>query len=252
MKFLVLGGIIGIIIGIYLGMFFGSQTVYISYYNYTLPEYNPFVNLSENGSIVSMMIPAVDENGNGVMTFLSVQAVPGSGKRLVNIDKILFWIDTQNSIRTAGFVAQNITGINISKYDLIYTITANASVLEGPSAGAALGIATIAALEGKSLRKDVVITGTLNHDGTLGPVGGVVEKARAAKSAGIKIILVPLGQGEEVSYRSQRYCEKIGWTEICTIEHIPHKVDIEDEVGIQVIEVKDIEEALNYFFGEEE
>jgi len=241
----------GLILGIFIGSYLGSENIYVSYYNYSLPS-DLLLNVSSNGSAAYLMVPAVDQDGNGVVTFLSVQAVPGSGKRLVNIDKILFWIDTQNSIRTASFVAQNITGINISKYDLIYTITANASVLEGSSAGAAITIATIAALEKKEPRKDVMITGTINHDGTLGPVGSVMEKAKAAQLSGAKLFLVPLGQSKQVIYKSKKYCENIGFTQICTVEQIPHRIDVEKETGIQVKQVKNIKEALQYFFGEEE
>ena len=65
----------------------------------------------------------------------------------------------------------------------------------GPSAGAALTIATIAALKHDSIRSDVVITGTINADGTIGQIGGVLEKAQAAKDIGAKLFLVPVGQG---------------------------------------------------------
>ena len=240
--------IIGIAVGAYLGGVLSSHTVYVYVYNHTQSPCKP-INYT-NVSYVSMTIPAVDQEGNGIPTTLEVLVVPGSGKALVNIDKLLFWTDTQNSIRMARNIAEKVTGIDLENYDLIYTIKANASVIEGPSAGAAITIATIAALTGKELNKSVMITGTINHDGSIGPVGEILAKAVAAKSVGAELFLVPLAQSNQITYRSERYCEQIGWTQICTIEQIPVKVNIAEEAGIEVKEVGSIEEAMEYFFSD--
>ena len=249
MKTRILALIIGIIIGAYLGGYFTSETVYVYKTQETMTNFIHFMDMfnETNVSMASIKVPAVDDKGNGVATILVVQAVPGSGRTLVNIDKLLFWVDTQNSIRTARDVAQDITGLDISHYDLIYTILANATVIEGPSAGAALTIATIAALEGKNINQSVMMTGTINHDGTIGPVGGVLEKAKAAKSIGAELFLVPLSQSVQITYEAKKYCENIGWTQICQIEQIPKKVSIQDETSIPVKEVMTIKDALKYF-----
>ncbi|MEM5812286.1 MAG: S16 family serine protease [Candidatus Aenigmatarchaeota archaeon] len=249
MKIKILLFLIGIMVGAYIGGFFTSQTVYVYYYNYTtreVPRVPVEINAS-NVSFVSITVPAVDQEGNGVSTILDVQIAPGSGKTLVNVDKLLFWTDTQNSIRTAKKVAEEVTNTSLESYDIIYTITANASVIEGPSAGAALTIATIAAIQNRQINSSVMITGTINHDGTIGPVGEIIAKAQAAKEIGAELFLVPLSQSAQITYESRRYCEKIGFTQICTIEQIPQKVDVSEKVGIRVKEVRTIQEALEYF-----
>ena len=204
-----------------------------------------------NASFASIIIPAVDDEGNGVTTVLTVQIIPGEGRVLANIDKLLFWTDTQNSIRTSSRVASNITGMDLSDYDIIYTIETNATAVEGPSAGAALTIATIAALESRPINPRVLITGAINHDGTLGPVGQIFPKANAAKEIGADMFLVPLLQSQEITYQTRKYCEKVGLAEICTTEKVPRKITISEEVGIEVKEVKNIEEALDYFWIED-
>jgi uncharacterized protein len=247
MKFVLVFAILAFFIGIYVGM--QKTTTTINVYNYTKPvefvKYEPVK--FENSSFSYIHIPAVDEDGNGLMTTLSVQVVPGTGRILVNIDKLFFWTDTQASIRTSRSVAANITGINLSNYDIIYTIETNATAVEGPSAGAALTIATIAALQHKQINQSVAITGTINHDGTIGPVGNVMEKAKAAKESGAELFLVPLLQSKETTYETYRYCEKIGVAEICTTERRPKKIDISEEAKIKTIEVENIQEALKYF-----
>lgn len=147
----------------------------------TITETPTMISPSFGYQNVTLNLPAVDNDGNGVVASLKVDAMPGTGRVLTDINKIFFWIDTQNSIRIAETVAQNITKINISQIDLVYDIQTNASLIEGPSAGAGLTVATIAALENKKLDPEVMITGTINPDGTIGPVGGILEKAKAAK-----------------------------------------------------------------------
>lgn len=204
-----------------------------------------------NASSVMIYLPAVDNEGNGVITLLVVEAIPGSGRTLVDIDSLLFWADTQHSIRIAKNVAANISQANISNFDLIYNIYANASVIGGESAGAAITIATIAVLQNKSLRDDVMITGTINHDGTVGPVQAILPKAKAAKSVNASVFLVPLLQSRDVVYETRKHCEKFGPTEVCTIEQVPKKVNISKEVAIEVKEVETIREALEYFLKQQ-
>jgi uncharacterized protein len=196
---------------------------------------------------VALKVPAVDNEGNGVVTTLLVEAQPGQGRVLTDINNLLFWVDTQYSIRIAQRVAQNITKINVSNVDLVYAIETNASLIEGPSAGAALTIATIAALENKTLNQSVMITGTINPDGSIGPVGGVEEKAKASKDVGATLFLVPEGQGTEVSYKPVQKCEKIGPITYCTVTYKTEKTDISKSAGITVKEVSTVDEALKYF-----
>ncbi len=197
-------------------------------------------------SFAAVRMPAVDKDENGVITVMTVQVLPGSGRILTNIDKLLFWVDTQNSIRKATTVAENVTGMDISKFDIIYTIEANASVIGGPSAGAAITLATIAALQNRSIDESVMITGSINHDGTIGPVGGIFEKAVVSKEVGAETILVPLTQSTQVTYKTRQYCEKIGWMDFCTTETYPVKLDIEKDAGIHVEEIMTIEDAMGF------
>lgn len=203
---------------------------------------------SDGSTRVEMRLPAVDADGNGVSTTLKVEASPGSGRTLTDIDNLLFWADTQHSIRIARRVAEGITGKKTEDYDLVYTIEANASVIGGPSAGAALVIATIAALDGKNPKDNVMITGSINHDGSIGPVSAILEKAKAAKDIGADLFLVPLLQSRDVVYDTTEHCEVFGGSEVCTTETRPRRIDIEQESGITIKEIASVEEAMGYFF----
>lgn len=198
-------------------------------------------------NVVTLNAPAVDNQGNGVVTLLRVEARPGTGRTLVDINNILFFVDTQNSIQTARFVAANYTHANLSKIDLIYSIETNASVIEGPSAGAALTISTIAALEGKGLKQNVMVTGTINADGSIGPVGGISAKANAAKDVGAQLFLVPSGQDSQTNYSPVQNCQQIGLITYCTTEYKATSTNLSKDLGITVKEISTVQDALPYF-----
>jgi len=211
-------------------------------------ELKPTFFSSEGSTRISMYLPAVDAEGKGVNTLLIVEATSGTGRTLTDIDNLLFWADTQHSIRIARRVAENITGRKEKDYNLVYTIEANASVIGGPSAGSALTIATIAALESRELKEGVLITGSVNHDGSIGPVSAIFEKAKAAKDGGASLFLVPLLQSRDVIYETTEHCEIFGESQICTTETRPRKIEVEEEAGIEVIEISSVQEAMDYFF----
>jgi len=208
------------------------------------PEQIFYVNES---SITTIKVPAVDKDGKGVIAILSVDAQPGIGRTLVDINQILFWVDTQGSMRTAKIVAQNVTGMDLSKYDIIYSIQANASAIEGPSAGAAMAIATILELENRTFNEDATITGTLNEKGEIGKVSGIVAKAEAIEAAGMNLLIVPEGQKTYTIYSEEKSCEDYLLTKICRTVTKPEDVDVEEEVGVRVVEASNIQEALKYF-----
>lgn len=218
-------------------------------------EESEFVDLGSNFSLgvrevwgeAAIKVPAVDNEGNGVVTWLTVDVIPGEGRTLVNINQLLFWVDTQYSIQTAKWVAENYTKMNLSNVDIVYAIDTEASLVEGPSAGAALTVATVAALRNQTLDERVMITGTIKPDGTIGPVGGIIEKAKASKDVGATTFLVPEGQSVEISYNKERECEKIGPILYCTTDYVPEYTNVEDEVDIEIEEVSTLGEALKYF-----
>jgi len=206
-----------------------------------------FTNESQE-RFVKIYIPAVDREGKGVVTTLKVGIKPGTGKVLVDINNILFWLDTQQSIQTAKRVAEGITKVDLSKFDLIYSLeNIDASVVEGPSAGAAITIATIAVIENKDIDLKTMITGTINSDGTIGPVGGIIPKAQVAKEVGASIFLVPTGQGTQVNYVPEERCERMNYFTFCTTVYKKKIENVGKSVGIEVVEVKDIREAMKYF-----
>lgn len=66
--------------------------------------------------------------------------------------------------------------------------------IDGPSGGAITALGTLAQLQGSSIPENISLTGTINPDGGIGPVGGIPQKIQAASQAGISKLYIPRGQ----------------------------------------------------------
>ena len=62
---------------------------------------------------------------------------------------------------------------------------------DGPSAGAALTLAIYSLLTNRKIRHDVAMTGEINLQGQVMPIGGLEEKLEGAKRAGVRLALLP-------------------------------------------------------------
>jgi uncharacterized protein len=179
---------------------------------------------------------AVSDNGKGATANLFLRTDPGTGTVFLQAGPVTK-IDTRISIRLAKEIAcQTISSAtekcNIN--DFFYRIEANASIIGGPSAGAATAALAIATLDGLTINRSVAITGTINSGGLVGGVGGLKEKIDAASVSGISQVLIPAGEGKTIDQETNK-----------TIDLVSHGKSI----GITVTEVHTIEEVLYYLTG---
>jgi len=200
---------------------------------------------------VTISAPAViqTENGTaGVLSNLTVTvAYPGSGKVYFSAEPLTD-VDTQGSARVAAFVACYLLGKDLNSYDFFYLMSSKSMIIGGPSAGAAMTVATMAALMEIQPRGDVVMTGMINPDGTIGPVGGIPDKLRAAAEGGAKIFLIPAGQRVVTESRVQR--TTIGIITVTrTVQSSVDLVDLGKKLGVDVVEVSNVADAFKYFTG---
>lgn len=96
----------------------------------------------------------------------------------------------KDSVATAASVVRKAIGKDLSDYDLHVNVIGGGNI-DGPSAGCAITSAILSAVEGLPLRQDVALTGEISLAGEVKPVGGVAEKAFGARQAGMKKLLIP-------------------------------------------------------------
>jgi uncharacterized protein len=108
--------------------------------------------------------------------------------------------------------------------------------VDGPSAGALMTVGALAAVRGDTIRADAAMTGTINPDGTVGPVGGIPHKIEGAAAAGMKLVLIPAGIRSE---RDQNTRESVD-----LVEH-------GQQLGVEVRPVFDIYTAYETLTGTE-
>jgi uncharacterized protein len=105
----------------------------------------------------------------------------------------------------------------------------------------------MAALENRTIKSGIAITGAINPDGSIGAVGSVFEKAKAVADAGYTTFLVPKGETKGIYYEKVTKTKQIrpGFTYHYT-SYVPKTIDLVEEAekwGLQIVEVSDIDEA---------
>ncbi len=195
----------------------------------------------------TLNVAAVSTSGEGVLGKLDVKVVKGSGRVYISTSPATE-VDVQGAARMAAFVSTLLLGLDYSSYDYYYTLEAPSIIVGGPSAGAAMALATIAALNGLDCNTRNVITGMVYLDSTIGPVGGLKKKLEAVASGGGKLFIVPQGQLVYTSY--ERMAENIG--PLVVIKTVPVKVNLSEEgarLGVTVKEAGSILEAAPMLLG---
>ena len=137
----------------------------------------------------------------------------------------------QASTAAAATVATLFTGADPSTLSIAYDIT---GPIDGPSGGAALTLGTIAAIRGDAVKPRVLMTGTIAPDGTVGRVGLVPQKVRAAAREGYRLFLIPVGT--EVAFDPDA-------------RKLVDTVALGRSLGVTVRTVRDINEAYPQFTG---
>ena len=186
---------------------------------------------------------------NGTILKIAVSVQDGTGLVLANT-AIPEGVDFQNSARIAVQVAHSITGVDMSNKDVIFSITTNNQNLhavDGGSAGGAMTVLLTSVILEKPINNQVLMTGTISSDGTIGPIGGVLEKAQAAANYGARIFLVPSGQGVVEEQHCTQSTQGPFIYRSCSPQEISLSSIMESKYGMKVIEVENIHDVLKYF-----
>ncbi len=177
------------------------------------------------------LLAVQEETNQGSVADLTLELQSGKGRVFIETFP-LTKVDTQISTRFAKDVACSILEKDCSKYDFIYTINSDSYIIGGPSAGAAITILTMALLEGEQPDAKVAMTGTINSGGFIGPVSGIKAKIQAANDNHLEKVLIPSGTRYHKENITSQSLDLVAFG---------------NEIGIEVIEVGDIVDALAHY-----
>lgn len=116
---------------------------------------------------------------------------PGGGERSVVIE---LSSDPQDPDRTiVGFIP-----FDTATVDLPFDVSIDTGAVGGPSAGLAFTLALVDELTEGELTggRNIAVTGTIDLDGNVGPIGGLEQKVHAVQQHGVGVFLVPANQIE--------------------------------------------------------
>jgi len=138
----------------------------------------------------SLYVPAVINENYSDMLKINVNTQPGVGEVYISVGPTI-GTSTQDSEKIAADVAYRIADSRDCDVMLKIETPESVSKIDGPSAGAAMTLLILSALQQNTLRSDFSITGTIEEDGKVGMVGGVPLKTEAVANLGKKLFLVP-------------------------------------------------------------
>lgn len=109
------------------------------------------------------------------------------------------------------------------EHDIHIHIPEGAVPKDGPSAGITMATAIYSAITEKKVRADVAMTGEITLRGRVLPIGGLKEKLLAAKSAGIKLVMVPEKNIPDIQELSEEITKGL---EIVPVSHMDEVLKI--------------------------
>ncbi len=99
-------------------------------------------------------------------------------------------------------------------------VPAGAIPKDGPSAGIAIATALVSEMSGRPVRRDVSMTGEITLRGRVLPIGGVKEKVLGAHRAGIKHVIIPKANADDVEDVPEEVRTELAFPAVETLEEV--------------------------------
>ncbi|MDC0498018.1 endopeptidase La [Alphaproteobacteria bacterium] len=134
---------------------------------------------------------------------LSIETILSLGRGKLSITGKLGDVMKESVQAAISYVKSNSIDLGIhpydfDKYDIHVHVPEGATPKDGPSAGVAIFNSLVSSMTSNKVKRDVAMTGEITLRGRVLPIGGLKEKIYAAVRAGIKTVLIPDDNKNEI------------------------------------------------------
>jgi ATP-dependent Lon protease len=152
---------------------------------------------------------AIIGDRSGILLPIAAEAAPAQSKdegKIIATGKL--GEIAKEAVQNVSALIKKNTGTDISNHDIHIQFLQAYDGVEGDSASVSIATAVVSALEDVPVDQSVALTGSLSVRGDVMPVGGVTGKIEAAAEAGMKKVLIPYSNMDDVLIED-RYKNKI-------------------------------------------
>ncbi|MGZ4194759.1 MAG: S16 family serine protease, partial [Solirubrobacteraceae bacterium] len=161
----------------------------------------------------------------GEVLFVEASAMSGSGQ--LTITGQLGDVMRESAQAARSYVRANASALFpdlpddwFATHDIHIHVPAGAIPKDGPSAGVTMVTALASLLSGRSVRADVAMTGEVTLTGQVLPIGGLKEKALAAQRSGIRTVIAPELNEQDIDEIPEHLRRALNFVFVSTIDEV--------------------------------
>jgi ATP-dependent Lon protease len=161
----------------------------------------------------------------GQVLFIEASAMPGTGR--LTITGQIGDVMRESAQAALSFVRANVAEVVadlpsgwFADHDIHIHVPAGATPKDGPSAGVAMVTALASMLSGRPVRADVAMTGEVTLTGQVLPIGGLKEKALAAQRNGIKKVIAPAQNEQDIDEIPEHLRKSIDFVFVQSVDEV--------------------------------
>jgi ATP-dependent Lon protease len=159
----------------------------------------------------------------GDVLFIEASLMPGNGQ--LTLTGQLGAVMQESARAALSHIRQRATGLGIpsdflANQDLHIHVPAGAIPKDGPSAGVTMATAIVSAARGVPVEADVAMTGEITLSGLVLPVGGIREKALAARRHGVRTFVLPEMNRPDLMELPAEVRDDITFVPVSTLEEV--------------------------------
>ncbi len=149
------------------------------------------------GRVNGMAVMGVTPPYSGIILPIEAEVTLGGKEREIIATGKLGEI-AKEAIKNVSAIIKKYFGADIKTYDIYVQFLQTYEGVEGDSASIAVATAIISAFKQIPVRQDTAMTGSLSVRGEVLPIGGVTFKVEAAIEAGVKQVIVPKANMQDI------------------------------------------------------